>query len=574
MTSASAFVAESVDRSPAPAGPLLPLLCAALCFLVLFPTLGWMQFQNSIENLTVATALETRREGRWLVPTLQGEIRTRKPPLSVWLAALAVPPTIVRDMSSADPAVRERAYDLFTRQVRWPFLLSSCLMLIAVYDLGTTIGGWRGGLFSALAAATNLLFFKYSRIASSDTELALWVAVTNAMLARAILRRQHWFGFIGAGMALGLGILTKGPIALLQTVLPVAIFSVWWRKRAGEQSALPRPRVAVAVLTAACLALLISLPWYVLMLRRVPGVGHVWFNEVTRLDPADPRPDPWYEIPKLFWTFLPWVFLMIAGLVAAGLSMRRRLRDPLVLALLLLLMPAMVMSFVPERKERYLLPLIPAAAVLAGCAVERYTRKPSREPGWLLALAAHWTALTVLAVGLPLWGAARLKTVEGQPWFSWPAAAGIAGASAIVILLGIVLQRRRPWTIAASTVLAMLIFDAAHYHARADTDGGRSDMKPLAEQIWARFPDAELYGQRPQGKVVPLDLSIYLNRQVRPLEELAAASERPQVLLLYQAKGADAPSPIPDEGWLPLSTAQRGNNTWHAFARRGLRSVD
>src|SRR5688500_8540168 len=65
-------------------GPLIFLVA----FAVFFPTLGWVHFHRSIENIVAATALETRRgDGPWLAPTLQGERRTRKPPTAVWLSA-------------------------------------------------------------------------------------------------------------------------------------------------------------------------------------------------------------------------------------------------------------------------------------------------------------------------------------------------------------------------------------------------------------------------------------------------------------------------------------------------------
>src|SRR5437764_9652995 len=87
----------------------LPVLIAAACFAVLAPAVTWAQFQNSIECIAVGTALETRRDGHWLVPTLGGETRTRKPPLTTWLTAAAIRPCTVGAMSTADAARREEA---------------------------------------------------------------------------------------------------------------------------------------------------------------------------------------------------------------------------------------------------------------------------------------------------------------------------------------------------------------------------------------------------------------------------------------------------------------------------------
>src|SRR6185369_6104176 len=47
-------------------------LLAAFFFLAIFPTLNWLEFSGGSENLVIATALETRRQGSWIVPTLKG----------------------------------------------------------------------------------------------------------------------------------------------------------------------------------------------------------------------------------------------------------------------------------------------------------------------------------------------------------------------------------------------------------------------------------------------------------------------------------------------------------------------
>src|SRR5436190_3095390 len=126
----------AAGRRPAPTGLVravgLPLLIAAACFAVLAPAATWAQFQNSIECIAVGTALETRRDGHWLVPTLGGETRTRKPPLTAWLTAAAVQPGTIAGMSSRDEAEREAAYSWFTWEARWPSVAATCLMLLAV----------------------------------------------------------------------------------------------------------------------------------------------------------------------------------------------------------------------------------------------------------------------------------------------------------------------------------------------------------------------------------------------------------------------------------------------------------
>ena len=61
-----------------PARILIPLLF----FAASVPTIPWTEFAGGSENIVVATALEMRRSGQWLIPTLAGEKRLAKPPRS------------------------------------------------------------------------------------------------------------------------------------------------------------------------------------------------------------------------------------------------------------------------------------------------------------------------------------------------------------------------------------------------------------------------------------------------------------------------------------------------------------
>src|SRR5258706_8392596 len=110
------------------------------------PTLSWLEFSGGMENLNIATALELRRDHHsilpvngnnadsWLIPTLEGESRVKKPPLTAWITAAAIRPSTVEAMSSLDPQVRRAAADRLAWEVRWPSLLAACLMLVATYE--------------------------------------------------------------------------------------------------------------------------------------------------------------------------------------------------------------------------------------------------------------------------------------------------------------------------------------------------------------------------------------------------------------------------------------------------------
>src|SRR3954465_2507455 len=191
---------------------LASLLIAAAVFAAVAPTLSWLQFAGGSENLVVETVLEMRRGGPWFIPTLQGYPRLSKPPLTAWVTAAAARPRTVEQLSSRDRAARESAFRDFAWEVRWPTLLSACLTLVATYALGDLLLGRPVGLVSAIARGSTLLFLRFCRGATPAVQLALGVAVANAFLALAVFRRRYWLGFLGAGAATGLALMSKGPV--------------------------------------------------------------------------------------------------------------------------------------------------------------------------------------------------------------------------------------------------------------------------------------------------------------------------------------------------------------------------
>jgi 4-amino-4-deoxy-L-arabinose transferase-like glycosyltransferase len=217
-----------------------PLLLSVAAFLLVLPTLPLHEWSFGSEAVNVATALEIRRTGHWFKPTLQGQLRLNKPPLTAWLTAAAITDETLRLLQSRDPSQRERGQYRLAWQARYPTALLLCISLIAIYELGLTIGGAEISVLSTLVAMSMLLFMRHARWAQTDTQLAIWVSICNAFLARAIFKNQPR-SYIGAGVAVGLAFLAKGPIALIMTVLPMFVIRVLVRRQSIDANPPPPP---------------------------------------------------------------------------------------------------------------------------------------------------------------------------------------------------------------------------------------------------------------------------------------------------------------------------------------------
>jgi 4-amino-4-deoxy-L-arabinose transferase-like glycosyltransferase len=556
-------MSEATETSEPTSGWPAAILLAATFFVATAPTLSWLEFASGMENLVVATSLEIRRTEHWLLPELEGEPRVAKPPLAAWISAATIRCATDIALDSSDPEIRAAAYRRLAWELRWPGLAASCLMLLGIFDLGRTVAGARGGLLAMAVAGSTLYFFRFGRQATTDVQLALWASVANAALARFCLRRVTWRAALVAGAALGLGMMSKGPVVLLQTLLPVAIFMLWQRAN------LPRLRVAPIVVMFA-LMLVVGLSWYVWVLVQYPETWSRWMIELSRAGPAN-RSGNVLSYASLFLYMMPWTPLFVHGLIWTGMEVRsRERRERWTLVFVLIVVPVAVMSFFPDRKERYLLPLLGPCAVLTARSLElTLSRLPTgpKIPPWV-----QWMILLAIGISVPIAGATKLLRIDGQPWYSIGFASATAALMLLLMVAGWVWSRRHPAALVGATVVVMLMLQPLVNYGYRESLSGRSDMRPLAELIRQAYPDAEMFNWRPDSnKRAPVDLSIYLNRSTvwTPDPMKLPPSTRPQICIKLQNAGE--PEPLPPAGWGYVAKVKRDKDHYLAFVRQGER---
>lgn len=159
--------------------------------------------------------------------------------------------------------------------------------------------------------------------------------------------------------AIAFAVLTKGPIGLALPLLIAIPYALW--RRAGRVIWSP----AGPLLFAALL-----MPWLMAMLRRVPDFLRyaVVTETLVRLTtPALDRTGPlWYFIPIVLAGALPWTVVALAGFRSLGVRRGPEGRaDPYVVFLLCwILVPLVFFSLSQSKRPQYVLPLVPAVALL------------------------------------------------------------------------------------------------------------------------------------------------------------------------------------------------------------------
>lgn len=493
------------------------ILLATAWFALTLPLLGRSEWEDDMETLNVATALESKWSGNYFVPTLQAEPRLNKPPLLPWLTAASISQRTAADLDNPDDATRWTALWRLAFEARLPTHVMAALLLLATYGLGRATCSARCGLVAAAVCATMLLFTRYARFASFDVPLALFTAAGQFFLAQWLFHGRRWQGAIGGGLALGLGILSKGPVILLFTAAPVLLYMPLRRRlRAGDPTTQYRagPIIALVFLTV-----LPSLPWVMAVAGSVPGVWSRWYAEISRRGATAAPSGKWYSYVVLLRLGLPWTAWIVAGGVLAWRDFRAR-HDArgAVLILVMVLLPLVVMSLARDRKPHYLLPLLAPLAVMAARGLDHHRREyPNWDAEAVVVFVAHWLALLGLAAAVLVNSdASNERLTAASVKAAWPALAALA----VLAAAGIALHRRHRTSIVLATVLVMALVRGVEGSRPPVVPVERLTLRAVARQVWnSAPPDARVFihdtsGVRPLAVQPAAEFELLLGRTV------------------------------------------------------------
>lgn len=311
--------------------------------------------------------------GDWVTPWYDDGVPFwGKPPLSFWATAASM-----------------RLLGISELTARLPHLLCGGLIAVLVWRFARHRGNQREALLSVALLAGAALFFVSIGAVMTDTVMVVCTTLALCSFWLALhadsdteRRRQGWLFFI----ALGLGLLAKGPVAVVLSGLPVLLWVALQRRVRDTWHALPWLRGSL-------LALAIAAPWYLLAEQHTPGflnyflVGEHWHRFVTPGWTGD-RYGHAHQMPiGAIWVYawgalLPWSVLMP---LAAWHWRRARVEDGQAsLRLYLWLWALLPLVFFTAARNiiwTYALPSLPAAALLMA---RWLTLRSPRAEAWVV----------------------------------------------------------------------------------------------------------------------------------------------------------------------------------------------
>lgn len=284
--------------------PLYGLLALAL-FVGFFDQLGAVPLFDLDEGAFGQATREMFLRGDFLSTYLNGQPRYDKPILSYWLQAASL----------AMFGVDEFAF-------RLPSALAATAWTLLVFLFGRRVADARRGLLAALLMATSLAVTVIGKAATADALLNLLLAV-SLMSLYLYLREERRVWLYASAAAMGLGFLTKGPVAM---AIPAGVSLLYCASR-GEWRTWLR---LVADGRAWGLFLLIAAPWYVAQyLREGEGfiLGFFLHHNLGRFrQPLEGHGGGWwYYIPVLLLGMLPYTAVLSRALARS----RQWFADPL-----------------------------------------------------------------------------------------------------------------------------------------------------------------------------------------------------------------------------------------------------
>ncbi|MBU25580.1 MAG: glycoside hydrolase [Gammaproteobacteria bacterium] len=184
-----------------------------LCLVILGLIGTWVPLFDLDEGAFLEATRELLADGHWAATTLDGEPRYDKPILSYWLQASSL--TLFGWLSPVIP---------IEMIGRLPSVIAGALWATVLGRFSAEVTKKPSlGVFVTLALATTLGTSIISRAATADAVLNLWLALLFTDIARYI-RKPSSSLRLKVFLWLGLGILTKGPVAI---IIPACAFGLW-----------------------------------------------------------------------------------------------------------------------------------------------------------------------------------------------------------------------------------------------------------------------------------------------------------------------------------------------------------
>ena len=502
--------------------PLLLVWLAGLVLLLLYSGSLDRDLVSPGESRVAQIAWEMQHNGNYLLPTLNGKISREsltKPPLYHWLVIATAAPFEWQNFS-----------------LRILSLLAMLASLWLTWLLGKRLFDDTTGAWAAVVLAASMVVVPYGISARMDLFFATLILAAMVALQQALEREEKGGALLLFFLSTGLAMMVKGPAGFIIPVATAVLLTLTTRGTKELRRLFPLWGVLVF--------LLLGTSWYLYVALAAPPevVEKLFLGEAANWAEGKAggfQQRFWYYLPLLLAGLFPWSLFLLAALVKALRATWRERREPLLFLLFWFLAGLLLFSIGGKKATRYLLPILPAAALLVAWYFRQQPRgaRPGRAAlgaGALVTLLACGLSVALLLVLLNPESAAEwltrgrggsdqvalsllLETVARQA----PAAVLLALAVLTVSVLALLALRKGR---IQSAILGYAFFSwmllAVHFHLLLPLQSQLTSPRQAAEFIRGSVPESsKLYGR---GDAYQRSMRWYLKRHIekRSMDEL------------------------------------------------------
>jgi 4-amino-4-deoxy-L-arabinose transferase-like glycosyltransferase len=471
------------------------------------------------ETRYLAVAWEMWRDQNHLIPHLNGAVYSQKPPLLFWLINLAWSLGGVSE---------------FSARLISPLFAAASLLLTGALARRLWPEEPKVAALAPWVLGGSGLFLVYGSVTMFDSMLtAATLAALLALLAAH--RNPSVLSWAALGMSLAVGVLAKGP-AIVVHVLPLALLMPLWSDAEARQGFL---RWCLGLALAFGFAGLLVGCWFLPAVLQQGG-GYldavVWNQGAGRIVSSFAHEKPfWYFIaltPLFLWPW-GWARRSLKALDLRGLWREEAGR----FLLLWIALPFVIHSVISGKQLHYLLPELPALALLFARAAFSDEERPRR---WRLLPIAPFCLAALFAWALPL---GLLPSLAERVTHVGFANAALATTGMLLLAVLVLSLRNAKAAYALMAPACLLVF----YALATPNLQATQNAKPLGEALNAYDAKGIAFvGENYNGEFT------FAGRLTHPMATLSSEQELEQWMAAHPGGAVIAKAGRPGPQWEPL----------------------
>lgn len=385
------------------------LLLSIFSYVIISANIGGYSIYMLDEAKNTQCAREMAKRGDWIVPTFNDLIRTDKPPLHYFFMRVS--------------------YSVFGDGAFGARFFSSIFGVLTVLMTFLFARSWldeKAGFYSAFVLLTSLGFVTQFHLAVPDPYLIFLIGASLISFFYFEQKAERKYLYL-AYAAVGLGVLVKGPVAIVLPGMGVFFYLIYKKRFTAREILLLNPPLGILII------LLIAGPWYYLVHIETDGVWTRDFfinHNVNRFSAPKEGHSGGFLLPSAYviGMLLPFAVFLPQAIKRAWTEKK----DILVFSLITLICMVLFFTFSSTKLPSYTAPMFPFAAVIIGNYLSKIEGVKSK---WL------WVSTIVfgvVAIGffvgskIGIADAKEIRHLTYLQWYFLPLP--VAGLIALVLL--------------------------------------------------------------------------------------------------------------------------------------------